>query len=290
MIRLSDILHPIRYANSLYQRASTLSNKRIIKGQFNNIRRGQCDQCWCGGELSLFKWHSSYGKCTECGCYVNRRPPLNEEMRYLYSVDLYWNAKKKLKGFLTIDNPLVNDCSDEQLEYWLGLIERYSLSKGCVIEVGCVHGVLLEELNDRGYDCVGVEPDERTAEWTRHNTGLDIRSGLFPYIDLPKCNVFLAFDVIEHSSDPVAFMKRVGQLLNLGWIAIIQTPIDKYNDQPPFREMFDKVFDDLEHLYVFNIESFRRLNEIADLQVIIEEGWNLANEVVVLRKESINHE
>jgi SAM-dependent methyltransferase len=218
------------------------------------------------------------------------RPPINEEIKRIYSFKPCCNLNQKSKELATIENCPGNDLSNGQLEYRLGLIERYSLFKGLVIEVGCGNGDLLAELNTRRYDCIGVEPDARTAECTRHNTGLDIRSGFFPNVVLPKCDFFLAFDVIQRSSDPVAFMKRVGQLLNLGGIAIIQTPIDRYNDNPPFREMFNKVFDDLEHLYIFTIESFRRLNDIVDLQVIIEEGWSLASEVVVLRKESLTHE
>lgn len=248
------------------------------------------DQCWCGGELLPFKWHFSYGKCSECGCYVNRRPPLKKEMRRLYSFDLYWHTRQKLKGFPMIENRMANDRSDRRLEYWLSLIERYGSSKGRVIEVGCAHGVLLSELNASGYNCIGVEPDDKTANWTSQKTGLDVRSGFFPYIDLPNCDLFLAFDVIEHSSDPIAFMKHIGQLLNPGGVAIIQTPIDKYNDLPPFRDMFDKVFDDLEHLFIFTKESFYRLNEITDLKIIIEERWCLAHEVVVLRKESLGYE
>jgi SAM-dependent methyltransferase len=115
---------------------------------------------------------------------------------------------------MTFENRPGNTIPNGQLEYWLGLIERYSLFKGLVIEIGCGHGILLAELNVRGYDCIGVEPDVQTAEFVRHNTGLDKRSGFFPYVVLPKCDFFLAFDVIQSSSDPVAFMKRAGQLLN----------------------------------------------------------------------------
>ncbi|MGA1840859.1 MAG: class I SAM-dependent methyltransferase [bacterium] len=290
MLRLSNILHPIRFANSLYKRASTAANKRITKNYPDNIRRGRRDRCWCGGGLSPFKLHPSYGKCSECGCYVNMCPPIDEEMTQVYSINQCCHSRQRLKGGMTFEKRPGNIIPKGQLEYWLGLIERYSLFKGLVIEVGCGYGILLTELNDRGYDCIGVEPDAQIAELTRHNTCLDIRSGFFPYVVLPKCDFFLAFDVIQNSSDPVAFIKRVGQLLNLGGIAIIQTPVEKNDDNPPFREMFDKIFDDLEHLYVFTKKSLGRLIDIANLQLIIEEGWDSTSEVVVLRKESIAHE
>lgn len=285
MIHLRHILHPIHSVNSLYRRISTYANKRISERSFRSICRGKREQCWCGGPLTTFKWHPNYGTCVECGCYTNRRPPLDKELGRLYSFNLYWHTRQTLKGFPSIENRLTNDRSDGRLDYWLGLIEQHGPSKGRVIEVGCAHGVLLYDLYIRGYDCIGVEPDEQTARWTRENTGLDVRSGFFPDVDLPKCDLFLAFDVIEHSPDPVAFIKGVARSLNPEGVAIIQAPMDRYHDKPPFREMFDKVFDDLEHLFIFTSASFQRLCDMAGLQIILEERWRLAHEVALLRRE-----
>lgn len=285
MIRLRHILHPIRSAKSLYRKVSLSVYRRLAERQFRNIRRGQRDRCWCSGKLLPFKWHPSYGVCAECGCYVNRCPPLPEELNRLYSFDLYWHARQKLKGHPTIEGRSVNDRSDGRVDYWLGLIQHYGVSAKRVVEVGCAHGVLLSELKARGYECIGVEPDERTAEWTRQNMGLEVKAGFFPGVDLPDCDLFLAFDVIEHSPDPEAFIKDAVQLLNPGGVAIIQTPIDRYDYVPPFREMFDKVFDDLEHLFIFTGEGIHRLSETAGLITVAEERWYLAHEIVVLRKE-----
>jgi 2-polyprenyl-3-methyl-5-hydroxy-6-metoxy-1,4-benzoquinol methylase len=178
-----------------------------------------------------------------------------------------------------------NDLADGRVAYWLKIIERYGPSAGRVVEVGCGSGVLLGELKDRGYECVGVEPDERTAEWTRRSIDVDVRAGLFPGIKLPSCDLFMAFDVIEHSIDPEAFMMEVAQLLNPGGIAIIQTPIERYDYQPPFGDMFDAVFDNLEHLYIFNMESVRRLSEITGMRIIGEADWRLAHEIIIIEAQ-----
>jgi SAM-dependent methyltransferase len=152
------------------------------------------------------------------------------------------------------------------------------------VEVGCGSGVLLAELKARGYECIGVEPDKRTADWVKQNMGLDVRPGFFPDVDLPKCELFLAFDVIEHSPDPRAFMREIARLLFPGGIAIIQSPIYRGEYEPPFRDMFDKVFDDLEHLYIFSSESIHRLAMRCGLKVVREEEWRLAHEIVVLKR------
>lgn len=259
----------------------------LVKRQFSNIRRGQRNQCWCGGELLPFKWHPSYGVCAECGCYVNRQPPIAEELKRIYSFDLYWHKRAKLKGHPPIEKRPMNDLTDGRVDYWLELIERYGSSVETIIEVGCGSGVLLAQLKNRGYKCIGVEPDNRTAKWVGSNMGLDVRPGLFPQVSLPSCDLFLAFDVIEHSPDPQSFLKTITQLLNPEGIAIIQTPIDRYGYQPPFGNMFTSVFDDLEHLYIFTTESMRRLGKVADLELIIEEErWRLSHEIVLFCRKN----
>lgn len=233
-----------------------------------------------------FKWHSSYGVCVECGCYVNKHPPLSEELKRIYSFDLYWHIRHQLKGQPTIEYRSISDRSDGRVDYWLGLIKRYGPLTGRVIEVGCGHGVLLIELKARGYECIGVEPDEKTVIWTIKNTGLDVRAGFFPSIELPNCDLFLAFDVIEHSPDPLAFMKGVAKLLNSGCVAIIQTPIDRYGYKPPFGERFEAAFDDIEHLYIFTDKAMQELAQCSGLQIVnmVERLW-LHHEVCIFRKQ-----
>ncbi len=232
-----------------------------------------------------FKWHQSYGVCVECGCYVNRQPPLPDELKRLYSFDLYWHTRQRLKGHPTIEHRSASDISDGRVDYWLDLIGRYGLATGRVIEVGCAHGVLLAELRTLGYQCVGVEPDKQTAAWAVRDTGLDIRAGFFPDVELPKCDLFLAFDVIEHCPDPETFMRGAVQLLNSGGIAIIQTPIDRYDYEPPFGERFDAAFDDVEHIHVFVDRGMQELARRSGLQIVnmTERLW-LHHEVCVFRK------
>jgi SAM-dependent methyltransferase len=162
-------------------------------------------------------------------------------------------------------------------------VEKYSVVKGRVIEVGCGHGVMLGELKKRGYDCLGVEIDEKVAAWTRRETGVDIRVGFFPTVELPQCDLFMAFDVIEHSPRPEEFMRGIAPLLKPKGTAIIQTPIDHYQVQPPFPENFGNVFDDLEHLFVFTPESIRALGECAGLRIIAEATGVRDRDITVFR-------
>jgi len=216
---------------------------------------------------------------------VNRRPPALEELSRLYSLDFYWHGRVRTKGQPPIERRAALDRSDGRVEYWVGLVERHAPEAKRVLEVGVGSGVLLAELRERGYECLGVEPDEKTAAWTQEQTGVEIRPGLFPMEGLPPVDLFLAFDVLEHSRDPVAFLTAAAELLPPGGRAIIQTPIDRDRSEPPFGKESKAVFDDVEHCYVFTDESMRRLAQAAGLEALdLSERLWVQHEVAVLAK------
>ncbi len=292
--QLRYILHPVRSAKRLpgfavrqmdritcpYRR--WLANYRLRR--LVSIRRGWRDRCWCGGALVDFRWHSGYGQCVECGCYVERRPPLTEELAKIYSFQTYWYERQQIRGDPTIEQREAHDRLDGRLARKVELVERFGRAGGRVIEVGCAHGDVLVELRARGYDCIGVEYDAKTAAWVRERTGLDVRAGVFPGITLPPCEIFTAFDVIEHIPSPDGFMRQAAQLLGPGGIAVIQTPVDRHESVPPFSELCEYLFDDLEHLFIFTAESIRKLADISGMQIVAEEKGTIGVDMIVLRK------
>jgi len=206
-------------------------------------------------------------------------------MERLYTFDRYWHKRMKCLGYPTIEDRTSTDLNDGRTSHWLELVQQYGPSSGQVAEVGCAHGVLLAELARRGYRCTGNEPDEVTASWTREKVGLDIRSGFFPEVALPECDLFIAFDVLEHSIDPKSFMIGASKLLKPGGVAVIQTPIDRYDYEPPFGETFEAAFNDIEHLYILTDESMEKLAECSGLEIIDAKGrlW-LHHEICIFQK------
>lgn len=250
------------------------------------IPRTQRDHCWCGGDLLPFGWHKSYGICSRCAGYAHRFPPSNEGFVQLYrSMDSYWVLLQKAYGFPSIKTRAQLYLNDGRVEFWLKLIEKYAPGASQVIEVGCAPGVLLGLLRERGTRCVGVEPSEDTAAWIRETYRVDVRVGLFPEVDLPTCDLFLAFDVLEHSHDPLIFMRKAGDLLVPGGVAIIQTPIDRYDYVPPFGKRFSDGFNELEHLFLFTDRAMSELATRCNLRVVsLEERLWVSSEVAIFRK------
>lgn len=276
------VLHPIRSMRSAVRRG----RQAIAALRTLSIRRETRNACWCGGALGPIgkpaRYRANYRVCQTCGCYVNVRPPKPSELSRLYAFDLYWHGVQTLMGFPTIEQRTEHDLADGRVRYWIDVVGRFAPPAGHAIEVGCAHGVLLAALKEQGYRCTGVEPDSRTAKWTTEHTGVPVKVGFFPGPELDPCDVFLAFDVIEHTPEPLAFLRGARDLLRPGGVVVIQTPIERHNLANPFSDRPD-FFDDLQHLYLFSEASFMRLARDARLSVIgMEDAPQRLGQVAVM--------
>ena len=260
----------------------------IVNRSLKRIQRDNVDRCWCGGALDPFEFHESYGVCRDCGCYVNRRPPAAREIEKIYSADCYWGAIAKMRGWTTLEKRAATYRKDGRLDHWLRLVEKFGPGRGVVVEVGCAPGVLLAELKDRGYEVVGVEANREVSDWITNNLGVEVKAGVFPSpsIELPRCELFIGLDVLEHVGVPEQFLKEAARLLKPGGVAIIQSPIDRYDTEQPLDGKPGVVFDDIEHLYIYTDRSMRELARRAALiQVSFEEEpWRIGHEICVFRK------
>jgi len=286
MIKARHVRHPVRSAKALGARIQRAVATRRTAQFERTVPREAREDCWCGGKLLPFRWHASYGVCSECGCYVNRRPPKADALSGLYSLDDYWQHRQVSKGIPPIERRGDLYRKDGRLAYWLDLVKRYGPRSGRVIEVGCAPGVLLAELGRLGYECIGVEASESVVAWLRKTQNLDVRTGVFPGVEIPSCDLLLAFDVAEHTPSPASFWAEIGRLLRPGGIAIVQTPIECQDYDHPFKTRPDW-FDDVEHLFLYTDKSVRRLAGLGRLEILnLEDTPHPLNlgQVCVLKK------
>ena len=283
--RLEHFKHPLRSAHSLLNILLISINRYKLNSQFKNIPRIIRSKCWCGGNLAEYDMHKSYGVCIECGTYVNKCPPDPSKLTDIYGLDKYWHDRQRFGGHPSIDKRGELYRVDGRLDKWVEMVLKYGPDKGVVIEVGCAPGVMLIELELKGYDCVGVEANMDVVHWLRQNLQLNVHQGIFPEISLPKANLFLSFDVLEHSMEPLSFMNAISEHLEPGGVAILQTAIDRYAVKPPFGEQFEKIFDDVEHTYIYTDKAIHRLIGNTDLRIIsLDHRTSLAGELIVIGK------
>ena len=100
---------------------------------------------------------------------------------------------------------------------------------GRLLEVGCGHGLLLDEARRRGYETVGIELSAASAAHARDRLGLDVRD--VPLEDFVSAraergryDAVLLIDVLEHLDDPRTALEHCQALLAPGGVLVVVTP------------------------------------------------------------------
>ncbi len=106
---------------------------------------------------------------------------------------------------------------------------RYPLAGKSVLDVGCGAGLLCEPLARLGGAVTGVDAAPENAEVAKAHTlrsGLDIdyRAGELSAQGLGKFDLVTSMEVIEHVSDPAAFVAELAAHVKPDGLLILSTP------------------------------------------------------------------
>jgi SAM-dependent methyltransferase len=107
----------------------------------------------------------------------------------------------------------------------LDLIGRH-VPAGHLLDVGCGHGLLLDEARRRGYSVTGLELSRAAAAYARDVLELDVREQRVEELAPPEdgFQAIVLADVIEHLDDPLAALDACERLLAPGGALCVITP------------------------------------------------------------------
>ena len=92
-------------------------------------------------------------------------------------------------------------------------LQHYLPTTGSILELGCSSGFMLYPLQEKGYECFGVEPSGYFSDYVRQR-------GITVYADI--AGVDRTFDIVmhsfvlEHVRDPVGFLNAALKIMNKG--------------------------------------------------------------------------
>ena len=156
--------------------------------------------------------HGDLLACVECGTVQQPLLPAGDELHELYrdmSDEAYLGEEAGRRATAA---------------HLLDLIGA-QVAAGRLLDVGCGHGLLLDEARSRGYETVGLELSRSAARHAREALGLDVHEQpVESFVDLDGFDVVVLADVIEHLDDPVAAVDRCAGLLRPGGVLCVVTP------------------------------------------------------------------
>jgi SAM-dependent methyltransferase len=156
--------------------------------------------------------HGDLLSCVECGTVQQPELPAGTQLHELYRD-------------MSDDAYLVEETGRRATAASLLDLIGEHVSSGRLLDVGCGHGLLLDEARRRGFDVVGLELSRSAALHARQALGLDVREVPLEEFDTwDSFDVVVLADVIEHLDDPVGAVERCARLLRPGGALCVVTP------------------------------------------------------------------
>ncbi|MCD6727630.1 MAG: class I SAM-dependent methyltransferase, partial [Solirubrobacteraceae bacterium] len=158
--------------------------------------------------------HGDLYRCRECGTVQQPSLPSAGELADLY-------REMEDDGYMD-EEPGRRATAARLLE----LVERRR-RPGRLLEIGCGHGLLLDEARLRGWRVRGLELSASSRRHARDVLGLDVRDERIEQLDPREAgswDAVLLVDVLEHLDDPAGALRRCHELLAPGGVLCVVTP------------------------------------------------------------------
>ena len=156
--------------------------------------------------------HGDLYACRDCGTVQQPALPVGRRLHDLY---------REVRDDAYLDEQEGRRVTARRL---LDLIGRYAPA-GRLVDVGCGHGLLLDEARSRGYEVAGLELSANSAAYARDVLGLDVHElALNEFQDEDGFSVIVLADVLEHLDDPAGAIEHCRGLLAPGGVLCVVTP------------------------------------------------------------------
>lgn len=198
----------------------------------------------------------TYFRCRRCQTLFLHPTPTQEEMRE-YADGHY---RSGVYAEYTRARPL----KMETFRRRLALLKKYKTG-GRLLDLGCACGFLIEAALEAGFDAGGVEFSREAINAAAPAVRGRIRHGDINKMDAGQFDVITAFDVLEHTRDPLVRLKEWAELLRPGGVLMLTMP----DTDSLFRKLMGSrwpMLQPFQHTFLFSGSRFGGVLERAGLE------------------------
>lgn len=199
-------------------------NTELVDGMKAWKELDACPAC-AGRSLARFATikELSYGRCCTCGLRFANPSPSDEVISNFYNGPFYSNYRRLEENRIARDKYFsVSIGLDAMLRLgaWLG-----DNKTARVLDYGCGPGTFMALLRDRfGFSNVeGLELNRQSSKIAKQSYSFDLHRSP-EELEHASFDYIVLLEVLEHTADPDAFLRRVTTLLKPGGRILITTP------------------------------------------------------------------
>lgn len=202
-------------------------------------------------------------RCSKCGFLFTNPRPNDEKLGDYYQSTDYISHSETKKG-------LVNKLYLMARRYTLRRKVRIVASAGSgkrLLDIGCGVGAFLHEAKQKGFDVLGIEPEETARSIAKEKYGVEVLPvPEFTQIADASRDAITLWHVLEHVEDLDLYWKNFQRILAPGGTLIIAVPNPESPDAVFYQGNW-AAYDVPRHLYHFRKDDLRFLAKKYDFQL-----------------------
>ena len=189
-------------------------------------------------------------------------------MKALYGETYFRNDQSSVVGYSDYISDEVNIRRTARRR--IKALSRY-IPSGKLLDVGCAMGFFLDEAKTLGWQVSGIDVSGFGVNYARSHFGLDVFHGELTELAVAEASFDLItmWDVIEHVSDPSAYIRQAAKLLRKGGCLSLSTPDVESLPAKIYGKRWVGYKLSTEHVSYFSFRTLKRLLE--------EEGFELVS-------------
>ncbi len=177
----------------------------------------------CGSAKNRRLWsfqHHTFVRCPECHLVYQNPQPLVQQLAERYDEEYFAYEKANEERYFELMKLGLEDLD------FKSLTSRIPDEKKTIIDIGCATGRLISHLKESGFQVQGAEICRPSAEYGIRSYGVPIHIGTLESGRFPSGSFSIVHcsHLIEHLTDPHAFLEEIGRILSPSGLVIISTP------------------------------------------------------------------
>ncbi len=159
-------------------------------------------------------------RCFNCGLAFVKDLPREEDLKKIYSTNYFRDGQKSTTGDFKLDHNPAHMNAQRRLKK----IRKLGPMKGRLLDIGSATGFFLKAASSF-YECLGLDISKQAIDFAVNKLGVKAICGNLFEVNFEQgyFDVVTMWDVIEHTTNPDKYIKRVSQLVRPGGLLALTT-------------------------------------------------------------------
>jgi 2-polyprenyl-3-methyl-5-hydroxy-6-metoxy-1,4-benzoquinol methylase len=209
----------------------------------------------------------AYVRCTACAQVFQNPQPTQRDLILRYGDGYFEYERTNEENFFQLMKLALDDVN------FSAHTIRLKKEAKSIVDIGCATGMLIHSFQSAGWIAKGVEVCEPSAQHGIRERGVDIHIGTLESASFEdkSFGVVHSSHVIEHLSDPVAFVREGARILRDDGVFVVTTPNVAGFQAKLLGSKWRSAIAD--HVVLFTPTTLRRLLTDHGFTVITEKTW-----------------